>query len=63
MRRQFGQAQRVEYHFNAHGERVCLQRLGNSVESWDLATLGLGEAIVGLGSLPPFRFRFAGGNS
>lgn len=62
VRRQFGQAQRAEYHFNAHGERVCLQRLGNAVESWDLASLQLGEAIVGLGSLPAFRFHFAGEN-
>jgi len=33
-------------------------REGNVVEDWDLATLGTGEAIVGLTSEKPFRFYF-----
>ena len=28
------------------------------VEDWDISNLGLGEAIVGLPGMPPFRFQF-----
>ena len=28
------------------------------VEDWDISNLGLGEAIIGLPGMPPFRFRF-----
>jgi len=33
-------------------------REANVVEDWDIARLGLGEAIVGLAGAEPFRFRF-----
>jgi hypothetical protein len=28
------------------------------VEDWDLASLAVGEAIVGLPAVPPFRYKF-----
>lgn len=34
------------------------KRIGNTVEDWDLNSLRVGEAIVGLPFSPPFRFYF-----
>lgn len=33
-------------------------REANVVEDWDIARLGIGQAIIGLPGCPPFRFRF-----
>ena len=34
------------------------KRIGNVVEDWELCNLKVGEAIVGLLDIPPFRFKF-----
>lgn len=34
------------------------ERNGNTVEEWDQAELGLGQAVIGLGYNPPFLFQF-----
>lgn len=34
------------------------KRMGSTVEDWDLNSLKVGEAIVGLPFVPPFRFYF-----
>lgn len=54
-----------------HGQNIVLEqyqmmnnhmvedkRIGNTVEDWDLNSLKVGEAIVGLPFTPPFRFYF-----
>ena len=34
------------------------KRIGNVVEDWELCNLGVGEAVIGLLDIPPFRFKF-----
>ena len=59
------------YISNLHGQNMVLEqyrmmdnhtvedkRIGNTVEDWDLNSLRVGEAIVGLPFAPPFRFYF-----
>lgn len=58
--RLFGQTQKLEYTFNSRGERVPQPRLAQAVESWELSSLRVGDAVIGLnGAAAPFRFRFA----
>ena len=40
-------------------EPLPRERDGNTVEEWDQLELGLGQAIIGLGDVPPFLFEFA----
>ena len=60
-----------DYISNLHGKNMVLEqykmldnkyveekRSGNTVEDWDLNSLKIGEAIVGLPFVPPFRFYF-----
>lgn len=60
-----------EYISNLHGKNMVLEqytrldnsrveekRIGSTVEDWDLNSLRVGEAIVGLPFAPPFRFYF-----
>lgn len=60
-----------EYISNLHGKNMVLEqyrmlnntvveekRIGSTVEDWDLNSLRVGEAIVGLPFKPPFRFYF-----
>ena len=59
------------YITSLHGQNMVLEqyrmmdnhtvedkRIGNTVEDWDLNSLRVGEAIVGLPFVPPFRFYF-----
>ena len=59
------------YISSLHGQNMVLEqyrmmdnhtvedkRIGNTVEDWDLNSLKVGEAIVGLPFAPPFRFYF-----
>ena len=59
------------YISSLHGQNMVLEqyrmmdnhtvedkRIGNTVEDWDLNSLRVGEAIVGLPFAPPFRFYF-----
>ena len=59
------------YISSLHGQNMVLEqyrmmdnhtvedkRIGNTVEDWDLNSLRVGEAIVGLPFSPPFRFYF-----
>ena len=60
LQRQLGQAQRMEYTFNSRGERVASPRLGQALESWEIARMGVGDAYVSLnGPARPFFFQFA----
>lgn len=60
-----------EYITSLHGKNMVLEqyhmlnntmveekRIGDTVEDWDLNNLKVGEAIVGLPFVPPFRFYF-----
>lgn len=60
-----------EYISSLHGKNMVLEqyrmlnntvveekRIGSTVEDWDLNSLRIGEAIVGLPFTPPFRFYF-----
>lgn len=60
-----------EYVSNLHGKNMVLEqyrmmnntiaeekRIGSTVEDWELNSLKVGEAIVGLPFAPPFRFYF-----
>lgn len=60
-----------DYISNLYGKNIVLEqyrmlnnttveekRMGNTVEDWDLNSLRVGEAIVGLPFVPPFRFYF-----
>ncbi len=42
----------------ANGSQHYEKREGFMVEDWDLASLSVGEAIVGLPTVSPFRFKF-----
>ena len=48
----------LEAFAEANGNMHYEKREGYMVEDWDLAALSVGEAIVGLPSVSPFRFKF-----
>jgi len=54
----FGRNLILETFAEADGRNHYEKREGYMVEDWDQASLGVGEAIVGLFSVPPFRFTF-----
>ena len=54
----FGRNMVFEKYPIASGQYHCERREGFSVEDWDMTDLSVGEAIVGLPSAPPFRFKF-----
>ena len=54
----FGKNMILETFQEANGSRIYEKREGYVVEDWDLVELNVGEAIVGLSSTPPFRFKF-----
>ena len=54
----FGKNMILETFPEANGSRHYEKREGFVVEDWDLVGLGVGEAIVGLPSTPPFKFKF-----
>ena len=50
----------MEYTFNSRGERMASPRLGQALESWEIARIGVGDAYVSLnGPARPFFFQFA----
>ena len=48
----------LESYSKANGETQYEKREGYTVEDWDLTSLSVGEAIVKLPSMEPFRFKF-----
>jgi type IV secretory pathway TraG/TraD family ATPase VirD4 len=54
----FGRNMILESFAEANGSRHYEKREGFMVEDWDLAALVVGEAIVGLPSVPPFKYKF-----
>jgi type IV secretory pathway TraG/TraD family ATPase VirD4 len=54
----FGRNMILETFAEANGSRHYEKREGYMVEDWDLASLSVGEAIAGLPSVPPFRYKF-----
>ena len=54
----FGKNMILETFPEANGSRQYEKREGFVVEDWDLVNLGVGEAIVGLPSVPPFKYKF-----
>jgi len=56
--KQFGRNMILETYAEANGSRHYEKREGFMVEDWDLASLVVGEAIVGLPSVPPFKYKF-----
>jgi type IV secretory pathway TraG/TraD family ATPase VirD4 len=54
----FGKNMILESFAEPNGSRHYEKREGFMVEDWDLAALGVGEAIVGLPSASPFKYRF-----
>ena len=54
----FGRNLILETFAEANGIRKYEKREGYMVEDWDLAALSVGEAIVGLPSVAPFKFKF-----
>jgi type IV secretory pathway TraG/TraD family ATPase VirD4 len=54
----FGRNMILETYAEANGNRHYEKREGFMVEDWDLASLEVGEAIVGLPSVSPFKFKF-----
>ena len=48
----------IEQYQNPDNTIKVERRDGNCVEDWDVTTLGVGEAIVGLPFSQPFRFKF-----
>lgn len=44
--------------FSAQNESANVQRMGHTLEEWDLMELGLGQAVVSLAGTAPFLFRF-----
>ena len=48
----------LEKYQKMNGELEEERRMGNTVEDWDLNSLKVGEAIVGLPFEQPFRFYF-----
>lgn len=54
----FGKNMIIETFPEADGNRHYEKREGFVVEDWDLIGLSVGEAIVGLPTTPPFKFKF-----
>lgn len=54
----FGRNMILETFAEANGNNHYEKREGYMVEDWDLASLAVGEAIVGLPSVSPFRYKF-----
>ncbi|MDR0908312.1 MAG: type IV secretion system DNA-binding domain-containing protein [Spirochaetaceae bacterium] len=54
----FGKNMILETFAEANGSRHYEKREGFMVEDWDLAELGVGEAVVGLPAVPPFKYKF-----
>jgi type IV secretory pathway TraG/TraD family ATPase VirD4 len=54
----FGRNMILETFAEANGSRHYEKREGYMVEDWDLAELAVGEAIVGLPSVSPFKYKF-----
>jgi len=54
----FGQNIILDQYQMSNNTIVEEKRTGNTVEDWDLNTLKVGEAIVGLPFSQPFRFYF-----
>jgi type IV secretory pathway TraG/TraD family ATPase VirD4 len=54
----FGRNMILETFAEANGNNHYEKREGYMVEDWDLASLEVGEAIVGLPSVSPFRYKF-----
>jgi len=54
----FGRNMILETFVEATGKNHYEKREGYMVEDWDLASLAVGEAIVGLPSVSPFRYKF-----
>jgi type IV secretory pathway TraG/TraD family ATPase VirD4 len=54
----FGRNMILETFREANGDPHYEKREGYMVEDWDLASLTVGEAIVGLPSVSPFRYKF-----
>ena len=53
-----GRNRKAEIYKSGSAQVVEHIREGNVVEDWDIARLGLGEAIVGLAGREPFKFQF-----
>ena len=56
--RLFGKNMILETFPEANGSRHYEKREGFVVEDWDLIGLDIGEAVVGLPNIPPFKFKF-----
>lgn len=54
----FGENMILETFLEANGEREYEKRKGFAVEDWDLVNLNVGEAIIGLPSTLPFKYKF-----
>ncbi len=54
----FGKNMILETFPEANGNRHYEKREGFVVEDWDLVGLDIGEAVVGLPNIPPFKFKF-----
>lgn len=54
----FGENLILDKYLSFNDRYVEEKRTGHTVESWDLNSLNVGEAIVGLPFTPPFRFKF-----
>jgi type IV secretory pathway TraG/TraD family ATPase VirD4 len=54
----FGENLSLVNFIKPNGESHYEKREGYMVEDWDLASLSVGEAIVGLPSVSPFKFKF-----
>lgn len=54
----FGRNMVLESYPAANSQYHYEKREGFMVEDWDLASLKIGEAVVGLPSVPPFRYKF-----
>ena len=54
----YGKNMVLEQYQKMNGEWEEERRMGNTVEDWDLNSLKVGEAIVGLPFEQPFRFYF-----
>ena len=54
----FGKNYILEQYMTLDKKYVENKRNGNTVEDWDMISLGVGEAIVGLPFQKPFRFQF-----
>jgi len=55
-----GENRKKETYMSAVQTRGVIESVRDSyvVEDWDISNLGLGEAIIGLPSKPPFKFKF-----